>query len=550
LTARADEEHTMSEGLRRFCCILAAAAFLAASAQGQSDGDQPKVLIIGDSISIGYTPYVAALLEGKAVVTHNAGNAQDTATGLEKLDEWLGEGRWDAIHFNWGLWDMRYDRGFENGPRVPLRQYEENLAALVARLKQTKANVHFHADGSRAMGRQVADCILRRLPWGRRVIDDASRGADGVRLADVNADGRPDIATGWEQGGITRAYLNPGPDKAKEAWPAVTVGRTPDVEDAVFADVDGDGAVDMISSCEGKTQTVFIHWAPPGKDRYLDAEAWTTQAVADSIGKSMWMFCVPVQLDGKNGLDLVLGSKGPDGMIGFYEVGPDARSADTYRWHKLSDASWIMSLVAADMDNDGDLDILTSDRKGDLRGVRWLENPGTEHVADREWPNHFIGGRDWEVMFLRCADLDDDGIEDIVVAARQGSRTQHILCYHRKDRTGLRWDERMIPFSPNTGIAKGVAVGDIDGDGKQDVVFSCEGADGDKSGVMWLRQGPGGAWTPGEVSGPAGIKFDRVELLDLDADGDLDILTCEESDVNRRGEKGGLGVFWYENPLK
>ena len=44
------------------------------------------------------------------------------------------------------------------------------------------------------------------------------------------------------------------------------------------------------------------------------------------------------------------------------------------------------------------------------------------------------------------------------------------------------------------------------------------------------------------MSGPEGVKFDRIELLDLDADGDLDIITCEESHQ--------LGVFWYENPLK
>ncbi len=52
-------------------------------------------------------------------------------------------------------------------------------------------------------------------------------------------------------------------------------------------------------------------------------------------------------------------------------------------------------------------------------------------------------------------------------------------------------------------------------------------------------------WVVNEVSGPVGIKYDRIELLDLDGDGDLDVLTCEE-----RHEGKGLGVFWYENPSK
>ena len=49
--------------------------------------------------------------------------------------------------------------------------------------------------------------------WKRHVIDDASKGADGVRLADVNGDGHLDIATGWEQGGVVRVCLNPGTGK-------------------------------------------------------------------------------------------------------------------------------------------------------------------------------------------------------------------------------------------------------------------------------------------------------------------------------------------------
>ena len=59
----------------------------------------------------------------------------------------------------------------------------------------------------------------------------------------------------------------------------------------------------------------------------------------------------------------------------------------------------------------------------------------------------------------------------------------------------------------------------------------------------WLRRDPltAAGWRDLEISGPLGVKYDRVELLDLDDDGDLDVLTCEEAD--------NLGVIWYENPL-
>src|SRR5688500_14363007 len=115
--------------------------------------------------------------------------------------------------------------------------------------------------------------------WVRHTIDDSCRGADGVRLADANGDGLPDIATGWEEGGTVRVYLHPGRARVKERWPAVTVGAVGSPEDAVLADLDGDGAVDVVSCCEGKVRSVFVHWAPADRARYRDAAAWKTEAV-------------------------------------------------------------------------------------------------------------------------------------------------------------------------------------------------------------------------------------------------------------------------------
>jgi hypothetical protein len=99
------------------------------------------------------------------------------------------------------------------------------------------------------------------------------------------------------------------------------------------------------------------------------------------------------------------------------------------------------------------------------------------------------------------------------------------------------------------GTGKGVAVGDLDDDGKHDIVFSCENARGDRSGVMWLSCDGSpleSTWTAHDISGAAGIKFDRLELVDLDEDRDLDVLACEESQP-LEGKRRGLGVFWYEN---
>ncbi|MGZ0014789.1 SGNH/GDSL hydrolase family protein [Yeosuana sp. AK3] len=105
-----------------------------------------KILIIGDSISIGYTPYVQAYFSEKAIVSHNKGNAQHTGTGLEKIEEWLGEEQWDIIQFNWGLWDLCYrhpdskefgNRDKINGkPEFTVAEYASNLDSLVTIIKR------------------------------------------------------------------------------------------------------------------------------------------------------------------------------------------------------------------------------------------------------------------------------------------------------------------------------------------------------------------------------------------------------------------------------
>lgn len=108
----------------------------------------PRVLLIGDSISMGYTLPVRALLAGRANVHHPPQNCGDTGRGLRNLDTWLGSGRWDVIHFNFGLHDLKYldAQGRyvppEEGEQVtPLPQYEANLRELVARLRATGAKL-------------------------------------------------------------------------------------------------------------------------------------------------------------------------------------------------------------------------------------------------------------------------------------------------------------------------------------------------------------------------------------------------------------------------
>ena len=98
----------------------------------------PRVLLIGDSISVYYTKETRRLLRGKANVHRIGVNGKHTRVGLAGLDKWLGRKKWDVIHFNWGLHDLAWDG--ENN-RVPPREYGKNLRELVRRLKATGATL-------------------------------------------------------------------------------------------------------------------------------------------------------------------------------------------------------------------------------------------------------------------------------------------------------------------------------------------------------------------------------------------------------------------------
>jgi len=106
----------------------------------------PKVFIIGDSISQNYMHALRRELAGKAEVHRpnaNCGSTWRTIERSDNLNKWLGESRWDLIHFNWGLHDQSWlpkEPGSEERRyAVALEEYEKNLRTLVKRLKETDA---------------------------------------------------------------------------------------------------------------------------------------------------------------------------------------------------------------------------------------------------------------------------------------------------------------------------------------------------------------------------------------------------------------------------
>ena len=101
----------------------------------KDDPALPRVLLIGDSVSRGYTAAVRKALAGKANVHRAPANCGPTASGIKNIDAWLtdhpGGEKWDVIHFNFGI----HDRG------TPVADYTARLEQLVQRMKQNGAKV-------------------------------------------------------------------------------------------------------------------------------------------------------------------------------------------------------------------------------------------------------------------------------------------------------------------------------------------------------------------------------------------------------------------------
>jgi hypothetical protein len=179
-----------------------------AFAMPKDNPDLPNVLLIGDSISIGYTVDVRKLLKGKADVFRIPSNGQASEFGLRNLDKWLGTRKWDVIHFNWGLWDIAYrnpvsksqgHRDKVNGKLTATpEQYRENIEQIVVKLEKTNAKLIWCAttpvpEGED--GRKVGD----EIAYNKIAAEIMKK--HGIETNDLHAHAVLELPTIWEKKG-------------------------------------------------------------------------------------------------------------------------------------------------------------------------------------------------------------------------------------------------------------------------------------------------------------------------------------------------------------
>lgn len=375
--------------------------------------------------------------------------------------------------------------------------------------------------------------------WKIHIIDNSSFGADGTKLFDADQDGDLDIICGWEQGNIARLYFN---SSSRQTWSFVQV-NAPAVEDAIIADLDLDGMPDIITFSEGDHRRIAIHWAPT-REHYFDSGKWTSEDIPATIDITQWMFGESMDVDGKYGPDLIVGGKNKGAMLGWLEAPANPRAIKDWNLHEIAPVGWVMSIEIVDINQDSQPDILISDRYGEENGVKWFENPGKESVRmNKEWREHLIAMRGRQPMFLDVQRTANDELFQIWVPDAEAG------IYHltQLDKSGINWEEEIIPFPEFAGLrGKSICTGDLNQDGVNELITTYEIAENRSGVVCSYFNSNSRSWQHQDISGFKGIKYDFARLMDMDNDGDLDILTSEEN--NNNNKIPGLGVIWYENP--
>lgn len=273
-----------------------------------------------------------------------------------------------------------------------------------------------------------------RERWTRHVISTNCSHAYDVALADLDGDGDLDAASAGYVSNTLTWYENPGPAGFAAEWPRHVIDSTL-IENRTVApcDLNGDGRVDLLAACVGRAFSAADAAAAPAD--HGAAVVWFENTGAS--GDDRWRKHIiddqsrgaihghPVDMDGDGDLDAVMafGMRSehiPEDRheVVWYENPGQTGVAAPWKRHTVSDMPCAFETIAADLDDDGDLDLAaTSWSKGDR--VVWFENSGDPRGA---WTQHVLKEQYYAANQVIAADLDGDGRLDLAATADDGSR--------------------------------------------------------------------------------------------------------------------------------
>jgi len=344
--------------------------------------------------------------------------------------------------------------------------------------------------------------------WTAVDIDTSAYGASSVFVADMDGDGDMDIVSASSDDNTIAWYKNDG--YPHPSWTAVDIDTSAYGASSVFvADMDGDGDMDIVS-ISSATFTTTIAWYK--NDRYPHP-SWTAVDIDTSALGASSVFVA--DMDGDGDMDIVSANFAYD-AIAWYEN--DGNANPSWSWHGIdTSASGASSVFVADMDGDGDMDIVSASFTDDT--IAWYENDGN---ANPSWTADDIATSAEGASSVFVADMDGDGDMDIVSASFHDNT---IAWYENDGHTNPSWTA--VDIDTSALGASSVFVADMDGDGDMDIVSA---SSIDNTIAWYENNGNANpSWTAVDIDTSA-YGASSVFVADMDGDGDMDIVSASSTD--------------------
>ena len=352
-----------------------------------------------------------------------------------------------------------------------------------------------------------------------------------MAAGDVDGDGDLDLVSAAEA--IDRVHWHENRLATGQSWLPNTVSITADGARAVATgDLDGDGDVDLVSaSYNDDTVAWYENDGTPG---------WTRRVISSGAGGAIAVALADFDRDGD--LDVAC-AQFLDDEVSWYRN--NGAQPPTFGAYFVDSAPYDgpRSLAVGDFEGNGTPDLAVVAENGDT--LVFYSNDGTP--ADGEWARHRLDNADVDApRAVAAADLDRDGDSDLLVADALGDR----VVWYENDGSLAGWTQRSVNVAC-TG-ARGVAAGDFDADGDPDVLLSC--FDDDALWLARSNGGAPPSFTSDLVTVAAnGVRSVMAADFDRDGDLDGAAAQGFEDTVawyeNRGGQFRVVGTLLATDPL-